>query len=47
MGAVTMKMTKRTSITSTKGVTFIWEIVTPLRWDEESKAIKSPLELAI
>src|SRR5215469_6535032 len=45
MGAVTMKMTKRTSITSTIGVTFIWEIVTPFRCEEESKAIGPSFEL--
>src|SRR6185295_2226324 len=39
IGAVTMKITSSTNITSTSGVTLICAMVAPLRWDEESMAI--------
>src|SRR3989304_5349547 len=39
IGAVTMKMTSSTSMTSTSGVTLICAIVVPSRWEEASIAI--------
>jgi hypothetical protein len=39
IGAVTMKITRSTNMTSTSGVTFICEIVVASRDDETSPAI--------
>jgi hypothetical protein len=41
MGAVTMKITNNTSITSTSGVTLICEIVVPPACGGESKAMRT------
>src|SRR3972149_4143710 len=45
IGAVTMKMTRRTNMTSTSGVTLICAIVVPSRWEEASIAMSTSVDL--